>query len=557
MIGLQRCARTVLIIYFFFPLTVIYPQTISFKDEAITRGLAFIHDNGGTDQKFYVETMGSGSCLIDYDGDKDLDIFFVQGAPLPGWEKEGTLRNQLFRNEGGQFINVTGESGLGETSYGSGCSVADYDNDGDTDLYITNFGEDILYRNEGNGTFADVSYISGISSPFWGASASFFDADNDGWLDIFVVNYVDYSIQNNPWCGDKNIERRTYCAPDMFLGIEDQIYHNNGDGTFSDISNSANISKLMGKGLGVATADIDSDGDIDIYVSNNNLMNYLYINDSTGVFREDALFAGVGYNENGQAESGKGVAFGDYDRDGFPDLFITNTSGEPNRLYKNNGEGIFTDVTSLSGLGKASVGFSGFSTKFVDLDLDGWLDIFVINGHVQENIEMINPNYSYAQKKQVFINDGQGFFYDKTDEIAGDLLVASVGRSAAFGDIDNDGDIDVIVSNNHGQANLLINEGKPINNWIGLQLNGRLYNIDSIGAKVWVKTQSGVQWAMVNPTASYLSSNDKRLQFGLGKDIRVDEIIIAWPGGGVDRIEDIEPNHYYLIQPGGAISTIW
>ena len=248
---------------------------------------------------------------------------------------------------------------------------------------------------------------------------------------------------------------------------------------------------------------------------------------------------------------------GDYDRDGFPDLFITNTSGEPNRLYKNNGEGIFTDVTSLSGLGKASVGFSGFSTKFVDLDLDGWLDIFVINGHVQENIEMINPNYSYAQKKQVFINDGQGFFYDKSDEIAGDLLAISVGRSAAFGDIDNDGDIDVIVSNNNDKANLLINEGKPINNWIGLQLNGRLYNIDSIGAKVWVKTQSGVQWAMVNPTASYLSSNDKRLQFGLGKDIRVDEIIIAWPGGGVDRIEDIEPNHYYLIQPGGAISTIW
>tara|TARA_B100000029_G_scaffold309481_1_gene302030 strand:- start:7473 stop:9146 length:1674 start_codon:yes stop_codon:yes gene_type:complete len=557
MVVLYKDFKILFIIILFLLWEPIYSQTLSFRDEAIPRGLTFIHDNGGTDQKYYVETMGSGCCLIDYDGDKDLDIFFLQGAPLPGWEKDVILRNQLFRNDGGQFVNVTGESGLGDTSYGIGCSVADYDNDGDADLYITNFGEDILYRNEGNGTFADVSYVAGISNSSWGSTAVFFDADHDGWLDIFVVNYIDYSIKDNPWCGEKHIKRRTYCSPDMFSGTKDQIYHNNGDGTFSDMSKTTNIAKLTGKGLGIAISDIDNDSDMDIYVSNNNLMNFLYINDSTGIFRENALFAGVGYNEHGQAESGTGVDFGDYDRDSFLDLFVTNISGESNRLYKNDGNGIFSDVTSTVGLGKDSFKLSGFSTKLVDLDLDGWLDIFIVNGHVQDNINLINKAYTHAQKKQVFINNGQGSFIDKTDEIGGDLLTPSVGRSAAFGDIDNDGDVDVIISNSNGQANLLINEGKPENNWIGIQLNGRIYNIDSIGAKVQVKTQSGIQWAMINPSGSYLSSNDKRLQFGIGKDIKIDEIIIDWPGGGIDRIEDIKPNHYYLIQPGGAISTIW
>ncbi len=535
---------------------VLFAQQISFKDVAPERGLNFVHDHGGTDQKFYIETMGSGCCLLDYDNDNDLDIFFLQGAPLPGWNKKVTLRNQLFRNDAGQFIDVTGESGLGDISYGVGCAAADYDNDGDTDLYITNFGEDILYRNEGNGTFADVTYISGISNDAWGSSAAFFDADHDGWLDLYVSNYVDYSIDKNPWCGDQRNGERAYCDPDVFTGVPDRFFKNNKDGSFSDISEKSGISQLNGKGLGVVPGDFDSDGDMDIYVANDKVMNHLFINDSAGVFREDALFTGVGFNENGQAEAGMGVDFGDYNRDGFPDLFVTNFSGESNTLYRNDGNGFLTDITFASGLGQPSLAFLGFGTKFADFDLDGWLDLFVINGHVIDNIKIFNPDYSHAQRKQLFLNNREGGFTEETNQIGGALLTPTIGRGAAFGDIDNDGDIDVVISNNNGPANLLLNDGSPRNNWIGLQLKGRLYNLDAIGAKITVTSGSGTQWSWVNPGASYLASNDKRLQFGLGSDERADEITIVWPGGGVDRIENVEANHYYLIQPGGEISAI-
>lgn len=530
-------------------------QKLSFRDVAEERGLDFVHDHGGTDQKFYVETMGSGCCLLDYDNDSDLDVFFLQGAPLPGWKKELTLRNQLFRNDGDLFSDVTGESGLGDTSYGLGCAAADYDNDGDTDLYITNFGEDILYRNEGDGTFANTSHVAGISNPLWGASAAFFDADNDGWLDLYISNYVEYSLDKNPWCGDQRSGERAYCDPDVFSGVPDVFYHNNGDGTFTDATAEANISRADGKGLGVAPADFDNDGDLDVYVANDKVMNHLFINDSAEMFREDALFAGVGFNENGQAEAGMGVDFGDYDRDGWLDLFVTNFSGESNTLYHNDRNGFFTDVTFAAGLGQPSLEVLGFGTKFVDLDLDGWLDLFVVNGHVIDNIYIFNPDYTHAQRKQVFMNNGDGTYSEKTDEIGGALLVATVGRGAAFGDMDNDGDVDVVVSNNNGRANLLLNEGTPKHNWIGLDLRGRLFNRDAIGARVQIKSASGTQIATVNPAASYLASNDKRLRFGLGTDEKVEEITIQWPGGGVDRIEDVEPNRYYRILPGGDISA--
>ena len=531
-------------------------QNISFKDMAVEMGLNFVHDQGGTNQKFYVETMGSGCAILDYDDDGDLDIFLLQGAPLPGWKKKTTLRNQLFRNDGDQFTDVTGESGLGDTSYGIGCAAADYDNDGDTDLYVTNFGPDILYRNEGDGTFADASFAAGISNPLWSASVAFFDAENDGWLDLFVSNYVEYSLEKNPWCGDQRKDQRAYCDPDVFMGISDIFYHNNGDGTFSNMSEKSNVIKGKGKGLGVIPSDFDNDGDMDVYVANDKVMNNLFINDGTGVFKEDALFAGVGFNENGQAEAGMGVDFADYNRDGWLDLFVTNFSGESNTLYRNDKNGFLTDVTFAAGLGQPSLEFLSFGTNFVDLDLDGWEDIFVVNGHVIDNIALFNPDYTHAQRKQVFMNRGDGTFIDKTSEIGSALQEPQVGRGAAFGDIDNDGDIDVVISNNYGQASLLINEGPPKNNWIGLLLEGRLYNRDAIGARVTVTSGGGTQIATVNPAASYLSSNDKRLQYGLGSQTVVNEISIQWPGGGVDRIENIEGNRYYLIQPGGKISEI-
>ena len=381
-------------------------QNISFKDMAVEMGLNFVHDHGGTDQKFYVETMGSGCAILDYDDDGDLDIFLLQGAPLPGWKKKTTLRNQLFRNDGDQFTDVTGESGLGDTSYGIGCAAADYDNDGDTDLYVTNFGPDILYRNEGDGTFADASYAAGISNPLWSASAAFFDAENDGWLDLFVSNYVEYSLEKNPWCGDQRKDQRAYCDPDVFMGISDIFYHNNGDGTFSNMSEKSNVIKGKGKGLGVIPSDFDNDGDMDVYVANDKVMNNLFINDGTGIFKEDALFAGVGFNENGQAEAGMGVDFADYNRDGWLDLFVTNFSGESNTLYRNDKNGFLTDVTFAAGLGQPSLEVLGFGTNFVDLDLDGWEDIFVANGHVIDNIELLSFEASYRATIKVSCTKG-------------------------------------------------------------------------------------------------------------------------------------------------------
>lgn len=537
-------------------LSLLSGQKISFRDVAGEGALDFIHDHGGSGEKFYPETMGSGCALFDYDNDGDLDIYLLQGAPLPGWDKEKPLYNKLYRNDGDSWTDVTAGSGLGDKSYGIGCAAADYDNDGDTDLYVTNFGSDILYRNNGDGTFADVTRLSKIDNPLWSASAAFFDADNDGWLDLYVVNYVEFSLDNNPWCGDRVSGKRAYCDPDVFEGIPDLFYHNNGDGTFSDMSNVAGIAAERGKGLGVVPTDYDNDGDIDIYVANDKVMNLMFINDGTGTFTEDALFSGVGFNENGQAEAGMGVDWGDYNRDGWLDLFVTNFSGESNTLYMNEKNGFFTDATFSAGLGQASLDLLGFGTRFVDLDLDGWLDIFVANGHVIDNIADFNRDYTHAQRKQVFMNNRDGTFSDVTDSLGGDLLVPSVGRGTAFGDIDNDGDTDVVISNNNGAANLLINEGTPMNNWIGLHLEGRTFNRDAIGARVMVKSASGSQIATVNPAASYLASNDKRLVFGLGDDSVVDQIMVQWPGGGADRFEKIEPNSYYHILPGGEISTI-
>lgn len=531
-------------------------QTLEFRDVATNQGLIFHHDHGGSGEKYYVETMGSGVCLFDYDNDGDLDIYFLQGAPLPGWDKNIILENKLFRNDNGSWTDVTEFAGVGDRSYGIGCACADYDNDGDTDLYITNFGNDILYRNNGDGTFTNITDIAGINNPLWGSSAAFFDADNDGWLDLYVTNYVEFSVDKNPWCGERRSGYRAYCDPDIFEGVPDVFYHNNGDGTFTDISDKAGISGERGKGLGVIPGDFDNDGDMDLYIANDKVMNLLFVNDGTGHFTEDALFSGVGFNENGQAEAGMGVDFGDYNRDGWLDLFVTNFSGESNTLYLNEKNGFFTDVTFVSGLGHPSLHLLGFGTKFVDLDLDGWLDIFVVNGHVIDNISLFNRDYTHAQKKQVFMNQRNGLFKETTEDVGGALLSPSVARGAAFGDVDNDGDVDIIIANNNGQANLLVNVGPPLNNWVTFLLEGNSCNRDAIGSKLTITSSSGTQVSWVNPAASYLASNDKRVVFGLGKDATIRELVVQWPGSEKQSFENLKPNRFYRIVQGGEISVI-
>ena len=540
-----------------------WTQPLVFKDVADIQLLNFVHDHGGTGEYYYIESMGSGVCLFDYDNDGDLDAYFLQGASLPGGDKEIILENKLYRNEGKIWIDVTEKAGVGDQNYGIGCACADYDNDGDTDLYVTNYGPDVFYHNNGDGTFIDVTLKVGIDNPHWATSAAFFDSDNDGWLDLYVTNYVDFSIENNPWCvGPVQVPKngslfiRSYCDPDYFEGVEDMFYHNDGQGNFSDWSVRSGINKARGKGLGVVPGDIDNDGDMDIYVANDKVMNLLFINDGLGHFTEKALFTGVGFNENGRAEAGMGVDFGDVNRDGWLDLFVTNFSGETNTLYLNEKNGFLVDATFRTGLGHPSIHLLGFGTKFVDLDLDGWLDIFVVNGHVIDNIQLFNQDYQHAQQKQIFINQGNGIFLDKSESIGGDLLEPMVGRGAAFGDIDNDGDIDIAISNNNGKANLLLNEGKPKGHWIGFKLEGKTCNREAIGSKLKITTDSGFQVAWVNPAASYLASNDLRVLFGLGSDEMVTSLEVQWPGFGKDLFENLTSNSYYRIVQGGSLSII-
>ena len=540
----------------FYLFTTLIGNDITFIDESDSQQLFFIHDNGGSGEKYYNETMGSGVCLLDYDNDNDLDIYFCQGAPLPGWDKSIQLANKLFRNDGGTWTDMSKDAGVADESYSIGCACGDVDNDGDVDLYVTNFGTDKFYMNNGDGTFSDQTNISGLKNDAWASSAVFFDMDQDGWLDLYVTNYVEFKTNKNPWCGERQSGRRAYCDPDIFKGMTDKLFRNLGNGTFMNISQSSGISKYKGKGLGVAYGDIDHDGDLDLYIANDKVMNHLFINNSNGTFSEDALFSGVGYNENGRAEAGMGVDFSDVNMDGWLDLFVTNFSGESNTLYINDKSGSFVDQTFRAGLGQLSLNYLGFGTKFVDFNYDGYQDIFVVNGHVIDNIHHFNKDYTHAQKKQIFLGDGTGFFQEAISEKLGDTNIPSVGRGAAFGDIDNDGDMDIVISNNNGKANLLIRKGHPNSNWIGFELVGTTSNKDGIGTWLEIETNGIKQTQFVNPGGSYLASNDKRILFGLGKNQSIDKLVIKWPSGQNSQFEKIKTNHYYRIEEGDDLLKI-
>ena len=537
-------------------ISFLFSDEFLFKDESESQRLIFTHDHGGSGEKYYVETMGSGVCLLDYDNDKDLDVYFCQGAALPGWDKNIVLENKLFRNDGGRWMDVTADVGVGDTSYSIGCTCGDVDNDGDTDLYITNFGTDIFYRNNGDGTFTNVTDAAGIKNQSWGSSAAFFDMDNDGLLDLYVTSYVEYSLDKNPWCGDKRTNRRAYCDPDFFTGAEDHLFHNLGNWVFKDVSVSSGIAAQKGKGLGVIPADFDQDNDLDLYVANDKVMNHYYINDGQGSFEENALFTGLGFNENGRAEAGMGVDIGDVNGDGWLDLFVTNFSGESNTIYINSRQGFFSDETFLAGLGQPSLKYLGFGTKLLDLDYDGWLDLFVVNGHVIDNINYFNKDYTHAQRKQVFLNNQNGTFMELSPDQIGDASHLSVGRGAAFGDLDNDGDVDVVIANNNSAANLLIRTGTPNRNWIGFSLEGVQSNQDAIGSRVVIETDGLKQIKYVSTAGSYLAANDKRLLFGLNNYPTAEKITIDWPSGTSDEFTDLKANQYYQIIEGGSISAI-
>lgn len=521
----------------------------SFTDITEASGIAFAHENSATSSKYLVETMGGGVALFDYDNDGRLDVFFTNGAriedPMPKGklpDKSGrTFWNRLYRQgDAGGFTDVTekaGLTGMPQNRYGMGAAVGDYDNDGFQDLYVTNYGGNTLYRNNKDGTFSDVTAKAGVGAGGWSASAGFFDFDNDGHLDLFVTRYLEWTFEAERYCGEKKPGYRAYCHPDNYNGIGNVLYRNNGDGTFTDVSSKARVADSNGKGLGVAFADYDQDGLVDVYVANDSVQSFLYHNDGHGVFTEVGLLAGVGFNEDGKTFAGMGVDFADYDNDGRADLIVTDLSNEQYRLFHQNADGSFRDLTNMSGVGGATLPFSGWSTRFFDFDNDGWKDIFAAQGHVMDTIEKTAPNLKYQQPPLLLWNQAGRF----VRVVAGEpFQKAWAGRGAAFGDLDNDGDTDVVFSNVGQKAVVLRNDGGNRRNWLGLQTVGTRSNRDGIGCRVKVVTASGLtQHHTINTAAGYLSASDKRLSIGLGGDAKASLVEIRWPSGAVQTFENV------------------
>ncbi len=531
-----------------------FSPDVQFVDVTKATGIAFTHANSATPSKYLIETMGGGVALLDFDNDGHLDVFFTNGAkitdPMPregGPDKsDPAYWNRLYRQRGdGTFEDVTekaGVSGREQNQYGMGAAVADYDNDGFADLYVTNYGTNTLYRNNGNGTFADVTARAGVGAGGWSTSAGFVDYDNDGHLDLFVARYVEWSFQHNRYCGEKKPGYRAYCHPDNFEPIANILFRNNGDGTFSDVSAKAGIASAPGKGLGVAFADVDDDGWIDVYVANDSVPCFLFRNSGKGTFTEDGLLAGVAVNEDGKTFAGMGVDFSDYDNDGRPDVFVTDLSNERYRLFRHNADGSFRDATNASGIGGATLPYSGWSTRFVDYDNDGWKDIFVAQGHVMDTIEKTSPNLRYLQPPLLLRNESGRF----VRVLAGDIFSQDfAGRGAAFGDLDNDGDVDVVVSNVGQKAVVLRNEGGNRQHWLGIRLEGSAFAKasarDGIGSRVKVSSGSGrTQYFTVTTAAGYLSASDKRLTVGLGTDAIATRVEIRWPSGAIQTFDNVK-----------------
>ena len=528
---------------------------VQFTDITAQSHVDFTHENSATSSKYLIETMGGGVALFDYDNDGRLDIFFTNGAlisdPMPN-DKVPDKSNKKFwnrlyhQNADGTFTDVTeraGLTGMPQGYYSMGVAVGDYDNDGFEDLYVTGYGGNILYHNNGDGTFTDVTEKAGVKGGDWSASAGFFDYDNDGKLDLFVTRYVDWTFKTNRYCGEKPPNGvRAYCHPDNYDGLTNILYHNNGDGTFTDVSEKAGIANPHGKGLGVSFADYEGDGFTDVFVANDSVQCFLYHNNRNGTFSEVGLLAGVGYNEDGKTFAGMGIDFSDYDNDGLPDIVVTDLSNERYMLFRNDGTGTFRDVTNSSGIGSATLAFSGWSTHLFDYDNDGWKDLFVAQSHVMDTIERTSPNLRYLEPP-LLLRNVSGHF---VRVIAGETFQRDwAGRGAAFGDIDNDGDIDLVVSNLGQKAYILRNDGGNRNNWIGIQTVGTKSNRDGIGARIKVVSASGMtQYFTVNTAVGYLSASDKRVIAGLGKDVSAKLIEIRWPSGIVQKFEEVKARQY-------------
>ena len=527
-------------------------DAIPFDEVAESVGLDFVHDNGRQGAYHLIEIMGSGVGLLDYDADGDLDVYLVQSGPLPQGQgpRPESARDRLYRNDvasdgnGLRFTDVTVASGLDARGYGMGVATGDYDGDGHVDLYVTNFGPNQLWRNQGDGTFKDVTAETGADDPRWSVSAAFFDANDDGRLDLYVGNYVDFTFATSKECFNKV---RDYCSPLSYHPVPDRLLANLGDGRFRDVTAPSQLARAYGNALGVVSADFNGDDRIDLYVANDGVANQLWMNRGNGRFEDFALMGGAALNDQGAAEAGMGVSAADFDGDGDEDLFMTHLRGETNTVYRNDGTGSFVDDTIRTGLGPGSKPSTGFGTSFFDYDNDGWLDVLAVNGAVTviEALVARGEDYPYPERNQLFRNDG-GRGYVEVDG-GPSFAQAEISRGAAFGDLDNDGDVDVVISNNAGPVRLLLNRGDG-GSWIGLDV--RLPSgAPALGARVELLLSDGRRLVRrVRSDGSYASAQDPRLLVGLGRSGGPVGVTVRPPGGVEWQVDALEPDRWHTVR---------
>ncbi len=533
------------------------PKPFIFENTAQQAGLKFKQINYATDFKYPFETLGGAVAALDYNNDGWVDLLFLNGAPSPEHIRTDPASfNRLYRNNGdGTFTDVTEASGLsgrGIRGYPQGVAIGDYDNDGFVDIYVTNYGDGVLYHNNGNGTFADVTARAGVAMnrhPFK-ASACWIDVDNDGFLDLFVTHYFQWTFKDNAddYCGQKKPGYRTYCTPDVFKPLPNVLFRNNGDGTFTDISEKAGMNASLGKGMGVAIADYDNDGRMDIFVTNDKMPNFLYHNEGKGAFKEVAMEAGVFANEGATMVSGMGCDFNDYNNDGLPDIVYADLIGESFTLFTNMGRGIFRDDSFPSRLGVLSAAHSGWSVKFCDLDNDGWKDVFVAGSHVVDNVELFKQDAHYRESCFVYRNLGDGKFEDLTPRLGPDFQSIGANRGVAVADFDNDGSLEVAVCRLNDTPLLFKKKGGAANHWLLLQLRGHKSNADAIGAEIELTLPSGLkQYQHVSTANGIYSASDKRVHFGLGSETAVKSLEIRWPSGIVQALKDVKADQLLKI----------
>jgi hypothetical protein len=542
-----------------------------FVDRAAETGLDFVHFNGMSGEKYYAEHMGPGVALFDYDNDGDLDVFVPQGQMLGAgktlsqalFPPKGSLppRGRLFRNDlrinadGTRtlhFTDVTEESGIGASEYGMGAAAADYDNDGCVDLYVTTLGRNQLFHNNCNGTFTDVSKASGTAETGWSTAAVFFDYDRDGWLDLFVGHYLNYTTASNVRCYSVN-GKSDYCPPHLYSPQLSHLLHNNRDGTFTDVTAAAGLSREFGPAMGAVAADFNGDGWPDLYVTNDGQPNQLWMNQRDGTFKNTALLAGAALSAEGEAKSSMGVDAGDFDNDGDEDIFITELTGQGSDLYVNDGSGVFVDGSARARVRFATLPFTGFGAAWFDADNDGWLDVLTVNGAVTsiEEEARANDPLPLQQRKQILRNLGNGQFEDISAKAGAVFHTLRVGRGAAFGDVDNDGDTDVVVANDNGPVELLINQVGSRRHWLGLRLVGGPRPRDMLGARVEIlRTNGPVLWRRARSDGSYASSNDPRVLVGLGDSAEQPRIRVHWPDGKVEEWGATAIDRYVTLTEG-------